>query len=226
MKKVILFISFLAIASIIFFQFHACSKDAAKQKFAVPDFEGFMSEYNIGKFEQDKAMILQGKIHLGVTKQNNLIIWAEGENSSNNILYLQTDEKVTLNKTIENGKILVTPAYFIVSASDGSEVYLYQNSSYKVDDKFASLTPTRTFKGWGTIRMGNKEIYDRLVSQSSNIATRNALIEDAEPICKCVANGDSASCTAGGTGSTSCSKSNTSGNCTVSCSGGYYACCY
>lgn len=223
--------------------FIACRNDSNS---TIPniDFSAYLNQYNEGKSPETKGKILKGKIHLQGTKDNNLVLWVEGDlNVENKIMFLQSSTKVDSNYglVIPEGEILFLTDYLLVKSSNNKHFYFVALSVTKPQIDLSQIKFDNKFAGYGLIFTENPNLYNEFVKTSNKgLVTRTSYndpyqdtgslttVDDVS--CKCRTNGSSdRDCTSGGKNSTSCSESTNkngpSESCTVTCGSGSYSCC-
>ena len=223
--------------------FTACQYDSNN---TVPniDFSAYLNQYNEGKSPETKGKILKGKIHLQGTRDNNLVLWVEGDdNVENKIMFLQSSTKVDSNYglVIPKGEILFLADYLLVKSSNNKHFYFVALSVSKPQIDLSQIKFDNKFAGYGLIFTENPNLYREFVKTSNKgLTTRTSndnpyqdtgsltTVDDLS--CKCRTNDKSdRDCTSGGKNSTSCSESTNkigpSESCSVTCGTGSYSCC-
>ena len=223
--------------------FMACQYDSNN---TIPniDFSAYLNKYNEGKSPEMKGKILKGKIHLQGTRDNNLVLWVEGDdNVENKIMFLQSSTKVDSNYglVIPKGEILFLADYLLVKSSNNKHFYFVALSVSKPQIDLSQIKFDNKFAGYGLIFTENPNLYREFVKTSNKgLTTRTSndnpyqdtgsltTVDDLS--CKCRTNDKSdRDCTSGGKNSTSCSESTNkigpSESCSVTCGTGSYSCC-
>ncbi len=222
--------------SILFFisltVFIACNPPA-ENKAVFLDFDKYVTENNIGKFEQDKVQSLHGKVHINVTKENMIIVWVDDATQPNNIFYLQQLKNEKVNKEIVNGKVLVLNNLILIQNLDDNINYLLKLPDANLPDKFKTVNITTQYEGFALIRSIDAMNYKMLTDKYSNLSTRsnNSEMIDIVPKARCfnaindIGKAEFSNCDAGGAGSISSQCSNDAGSNRVTCFSGYFSCC-
>ena len=181
-----------------------------------------LSQYNQNLLEYQQGELLSGTVDFQNYDDSLLLIHIDSASSDGEeIVYqLQIDSQYELETTTwEDAELLFLHENVIVTNNlDGTD-YWFKLSSASAPDSLDVSEIDNTFEGYGLIRVA-------IPRESSGVSWSDPTTYAVK--CKCQRDDVSDdNCTSGGRNATSCSVSNASGSCTVSCGDKYlgYACC-
>ena len=221
--------------------FSACINEDTPVSYAINNANEIVENFNVDKLPHDRAEIYSGEVYIRAASDNSLLIFVGDFDSKNDrhafLVQTGTSDNSSFESSIINAQVLFFRKSIIVNDINERKAYLFTlsgeaNSEYikDLDVEFTSI-----FKGYGISKYPNFEVIAN-ADVNGNIGVERAaddlgLVGDDPPFivfCKCfddvVDTGDL--CTAGGSGSSSCSISDGNNSCSTSCDSGKYSCCY
>lgn len=186
------------------------------------------SPTSFNQSQNSNNLVEQPSVDIRKTSDGALIAVVKNhEGYPNTIFALQTNDE----NSVPN-PIILTNA--VINYSINCVTFRSTNSGnivvFKLNNSSCQIPPTgniRTFTGYGLIKQQRESTYNSLIGFAGT--TFPPILEIVT--CQCNTPGGplggiaESGCTSGGSGSTTCSQSDTSGSCSVTCGTGTYACC-
>lgn len=176
-----------------------------------PVFESALSEFNANKLPHERGLFLKGSVDISQEGNKINVTFKESNAESFKVFYLQVKEgRPTIDAFyIEDASILYLRKGLVVHANGNSENYVFSLKDFDVrnNPQVAKLNLTTEYTGYG---LGFIDNVDPSLKTVCSCTCESTLVVDPD-----------ITCNSGGRGATSCSQ----GDGTVSCGGGYYACC-
>jgi hypothetical protein len=179
-------------------------------------------------------MLKNVNLTIGKTNKGNIFVVFNGERK--NYYILQTEEAPeAIFQKASNAYVKDGGNYLFIKFDKGENVLMTLDNA-DVPESLKKLNYKYVVKGYGLINLENSELHNKALMALNNqtLQTRDAFdwgsyvdFEDhVDLTCKCNNKYDSdKDCSSGGQGASSCSKSNSTGSCSVSCNARSYACC-
>ena len=217
---------FFILISLIFCSLSSCTKKSSNSSFYLDNAEQLLQDFNRGKHSHDKGELLEGQVYLRAASENRIAVYVESPSIEGTLLYLLQMEGLkdqNFKSILPKAQILFLKESLIINSLEDEKKFLLK------------LAPAQNLIPNEDVTLFNGFGLSRHLGYTFNF-TGTAFARDGtggdpgDPpgilvSCKCRLNGTTHTCSSGGVGSTSCSKSFAGESCSVDCATGYYACC-
>jgi len=243
MKTLISFLS-LTIFSLFFFLSCKQQSEVVENNYEIINALKIIENYNEGKYSHEKASLINGAVEI-ITTQNEIVLFVT-ENGKQDLMYvLQQDPslpRLQLRESISNAQILFFHRILLINSLD-KDLRLFFNVDDELPTHLSGIELGKTSFGYGLVyQPGVKLIYDSIEDfhgvrtiyefrkdvEKNQAGVRTVSVVQSVVECGCCNSHTtetvcvdmvSGYCDSGGSGSTSCSITTTSGaSCQTSCS--------
>jgi hypothetical protein len=223
------------------------SVSACKEKsrdYSLKSLYPIVEKYNENRLGNDRGMISKGEARIVTTENDFYVVQFRSPNTAKDLFFALQSKNVKPNFSMSFSSvelIHIGENLILNSLEEDIKILLHLKDTYTFPE-ISNINFNHKFSGFG---LGKYPGYDRVFLKDGSALNERAarsgggftgsspivpIIPVGDLSCRCNENEDSdGGCKSGGKGSTSCSRSEGSGDqaksCNVSCDKGYYACC-
>ncbi len=177
------------------------------------------SPHGISALQSANSYVADVKMR-GTTDKQLVVLIANNAEHPDQVYLLENKNNYTDNVSLIHATIIYGDSSLIIQEANTGKYYRLKIEGSITNDGLDRKKLLKEYVGYGLGDHNNPSYYSEADAAPSTFPTTLSLS------CHCYSNGTNMGlCTAGGSGSSSCSVTGSSGGCTVTCSAGNFACC-